>query len=106
MLFRSAEPVQKPRQSSMDQEVNSFMEERGADQAEQPKNPAATGGVGRRVRTSSDVDNERRLKIVSLEKEFDAMKNQRNSRGNQNTAAMRDIAARIIEEKKKLKSGN
>ena len=102
----SAEPVQKPRQSSMDQDVNSFMEERGADQAEQPKNPAATGGVGRRVRTSSDVDNERRLKIASLEKEFDAMKNQRNSRGNQNTAAMRDIAARIIEEKKKLKSGN
>jgi hypothetical protein len=101
------EPVPRAKAPTMDEQVNSMLDERGVDQSEQPKNPAATGGGGgRRGRTEADIDNERKLKIASLEKELDGMKNQKNSRGNQNTAAMRDIAAKIIEEKKKLKSGN
>jgi len=100
------EPVPRAKAPTMDEEVNSMLEERGVDQSEQPKNPSATGGGGRRGRTEADIDNERKLRIASLEKELDGLKNQKNSRGNQNTAAMRDIAAKIIEEKKKLKSGN
>ena len=101
------EPVPRAKAPTMDEEVNSMLDERGVDQPEQPKNPAATGGGGgRRGRTEADIDNERKLRIASLEKELDGLKNQKNSRGNQNTAAMRDIAAKIIEEKKKLKSGN
>lgn len=101
------EPVQKARPASMDDEVNAMLEERGVSQDEQPKNPAATGGGGgRRARTSEDVQKESMLRIASLERQLDGLKNERNSRGNQNTAAMRDIAAKIIEEKKKLKSGN
>jgi len=42
----------------------------------------------------------------ALKKEFESVKGQKNAKGNVNTAAMRRIAADIIEEEKKLKSGN
>lgn len=100
-----AEPVPRPKQQpSMDDEVNSVLEDRGIDQIEQPKNPSATGGGGgRRVRTSEDVNNERKLKIASLERQLESLKGQRNSRGNQNTAAMREIAAKISRGKQEAK---
>jgi hypothetical protein len=46
------------------------------------------------------------MKIEALKKEFESVKGQKNAKGNVNTAAMRRIAADIIEEEKKLKSGN
>jgi hypothetical protein len=103
----SVVPVKSAKAPSMDDEINSMLDERGVSQDEQPKNPAATGGSGgRRARTSEDVQKESMLKIASLERQLNGLKNEKNSRGNQNTAAMRDIAAKIIEEKKNLKSGN
>ena len=102
----SVVPVAKPKQISMDDQINSKMQESGIEEAEPAKNPAATGGGGRRGRTSEDAVNETKMKIESLKKQFESLKGQKNSRGNQNTAAMRSLAGKSIEEENKLKSGN
>lgn len=103
----TATPVSRSKPSSMDSQVDSMMQESGVDASEPPKNPAATGGGGgRRGRTKEDGENESKMKVEALKKEFESLKNQKNSRGNQNTAAMRRIAAQIIEEENKQKSGN
>lgn len=103
----SVVPVAKPKPISMDDQIDSKMQESGIEEAEPAKNPAATGGGGgRRGRTSEDAVNETKMKIESLKKQFESLKGQKNSRGNQNTAAMRSLAGKIIEEENKLKSGN
>ena len=100
-------PVQKSKPTSVNDQVDSMMQDSGAETSDTPKNPAATGGGGgRRGRTKEDADNESRMKVEALKKEFESLKGQKNSRGNQNTAAMRRIAAQIIEEENKQKSGN
>ena len=101
-------PVERAKPSSTSDQVDSMMQESGV--AEPAENPAARGGTGRRVRTKEDIANESsnasRMKIEALKKEFESIKGQKNAKGNVNTAAMRRIAADIIEEEKKLKSGN
>lgn len=104
-------PVERTKPSSTSDQVDSMMQESGVEESEPVKNPAATGGGGgRRVRTKEDIASENanssRMKIEALKKEFESLKGQTNSRGNKNTAAMRSIAEKIIEEEKKLKSGN
>jgi hypothetical protein len=104
----SVTPVSKSKSPSMSEQVDSMMQDSGVDQPQE--NPAAKGGSGRRVRTKEDIANENadrsRMKIESLKKEFESLKGQKNAKGNVNTAAMRRIAADIIEEEKNLKSGN
>jgi len=101
-------PVQKAKPTSMNDQVDSMMQDSGV--SEPQENPAARGGTGRRVRTKEDIANENadrsKMRIETLKKEFESLKGQKNSRGNTNTAAMRRIAAQIIEEENKQKSGN
>jgi hypothetical protein len=101
-------PVERSKPSSTSDQVESMMQESGV--AEPAENPAARGGTGRRVRSKEDIAsesaNDSRMKIEALKKEFESVKGQKNAKGNVNTAAMRRIAADIIEEEKKLKSGN
>jgi hypothetical protein len=101
-------PVERSKPLSTSDQVESMMQESGV--AEPAENPAARGGTGRRVRSKEDIASESanasKMKIEALKKEFESVKGQKNAKGNVNTAAMRRIAADIIEEEKKLKSGN
>jgi hypothetical protein len=101
-------PVARTKPMSTSDQVESMMQESGV--AEPSENPAARGGTGRRVRSEEDIASESanasKMKIEALKKEFESVKGQKNAKGNVNTAAMRRIAADIIEEEKKLKSGN